>query len=223
MGKAANRDAGLARISSGVQTRARLLSIQLHKGRVSSTKRSRTSSLSKQQSTIVSSSSSSSPPLLTVDSTMKNNGYTSTMKNNGYTSTRRTSFSTLQENARTASHDQLLNGSSSTCDDAKTPFDLPSWRIVRRLDALRATPRLNDEGCDDESFSKRHEKHEKLEKQIVRRDKAWQRENSYRQRLLKLDNPNEFPRLPPILAIEICKKLPKDCIRRSSSSSKIPR
>ncbi|VDM75845.1 unnamed protein product [Strongylus vulgaris] len=46
---------------------------------------------------------------------------------------------------------------------------LPEVRVVGRLTALRCQPRLTDERVDVEAYVKRHEKHEKEEKQILRR------------------------------------------------------
>ncbi|VDL65972.1 unnamed protein product [Nippostrongylus brasiliensis] len=48
-------------------------------------------------------------------------------------------------------------------------------------------PRLSDERVDTEAYIKRHEKCEKEEKQILRRDRIWQNEIRRRSRLLRIE------------------------------------
>ncbi|ETN79719.1 hypothetical protein NECAME_02542 [Necator americanus] len=63
-------------------------------------------------------------------------------------------------------------------------LQLPEVKMVGRLSALRSQPRLTDERVDVDTYVKRHEKLEKEEKQLLRRDRIWQNEVRYRSRLL---------------------------------------
>ncbi|KAL6727599.1 hypothetical protein Aduo_009462 [Ancylostoma duodenale] len=65
-------------------------------------------------------------------------------------------------------------------------LQLPEVKMVGRLSALRCQPRLTDERVDADVYAKRHEKLEKEEKQILRRDRIWQNEVRYRSRLLRI-------------------------------------
>ncbi|KAK5979708.1 hypothetical protein GCK32_016938 [Trichostrongylus colubriformis] len=65
-------------------------------------------------------------------------------------------------------------------------LQLPEVRMVGHLTALRCQPRLTDERVDIEIYVKRHEKLEKEEKQILRRDRIWQNEIRRRSRLLRI-------------------------------------
>ncbi|KAJ1347786.1 hypothetical protein KIN20_002943 [Parelaphostrongylus tenuis] len=65
-------------------------------------------------------------------------------------------------------------------------LQLPEVRMVGRLTALRCQPRLTDEHVETEVFIKRHEKLEKEEKQILRRDRIWQNELRIRSHLLRV-------------------------------------
>ncbi|KJH50243.1 hypothetical protein DICVIV_03607 [Dictyocaulus viviparus] len=57
---------------------------------------------------------------------------------------------------------------------------------VGRVEAMRCHPRLTDERIEIEVFAKRHEKHEKEEKQVLRRDRIWQNELRLRAHLLRV-------------------------------------
>lgn len=87
-------------------------------------------------------------------------------------------------------------------------LELPAYRVLGRMEPLRATPRHNDEICTDDAYLKRHEKYEKQEKSIKRRDRIWQREEQYRLRLMKISK-NKMPSQPKICAIEVVSKKPK--------------
>ncbi|KHN75036.1 hypothetical protein Tcan_12611 [Toxocara canis] len=91
---------------------------------------------------------------------------------------------------------------------AGSRLEIPAFKDVGRLDPLRSTPRLNDEICTDEAYLKRHEKYEKQEKSIKRRDRIWQREEQYRLHLMKISK-DEGPSPPKLLSIEIVPRMPK--------------
>nr|CDJ88313.1 unnamed protein product [Haemonchus contortus] len=87
--------------------------------------------------------------------------------------------------------DPLLNGDDQNTTENAVSFNdkelqLPEVRMVGHLTALRCQPRLTDERVDLELFAKRHEKLEKEEKQILRRDRIWQNEVRRRSRLLRI-------------------------------------
>ncbi|VDL66871.1 unnamed protein product, partial [Nippostrongylus brasiliensis] len=88
-------------------------------------------------------------------------------------------LNTLQSGA-----DQKLENSLLLCDKE---LQVPEVRMVGRLTALRCQPRLSDERVDTEAYIKRHEKCEKEEKQILRRDRIWQNEIRRRSRLLRIE------------------------------------
>ncbi|CAJ0600081.1 unnamed protein product [Cylicocyclus nassatus] len=109
---------------------------------------------------------------------------------------RKVSSPSLKENQYAVAFIPECAPTHSNADDpnvsseAPTIFDkklqLPEVRMVGRLNPLRCQPRLTDEPIDLEAYTKRHEKHEKEEKQILRRDRIWQNEVRYRSRLLRL-------------------------------------
>ncbi|KAK6029646.1 hypothetical protein OSTOST_04241 [Ostertagia ostertagi] len=85
----------------------------------------------------------------------------------------------------------LLKGEEQNRTENSVPFSdkelqLPEVRMVGHLTALRCQPRLSDEPVDLEVYAKRHEKLEKEEKQILRRDRIWQNEVRRRSRLLRI-------------------------------------
>ncbi|EFO22007.2 hypothetical protein LOAG_06478 [Loa loa] len=86
--------------------------------------------------------------------------------------------------------------------------ECPGFRKVPDLEPLRATRRHNAEVCTDETYLKRHEKYEKQEKLIKRRDRIRQREEQYRLRLMKVERPNTSPE-PKIDSIEVVEKKPR--------------
>ncbi|EJW89001.1 hypothetical protein WUBG_00100 [Wuchereria bancrofti] len=95
-----------------------------------------------------------------------------------------------------------------------SPVECPGFRKVHDLEPLRATPRHNIEVCllsqvcTDEAYLKRHEKYEKQEKLVKRRDRIRQREEQYRLRLMKVEKPNASPE-PKIESIEVVEKKPR--------------
>ncbi|CAG9536483.1 unnamed protein product [Cercopithifilaria johnstoni] len=86
--------------------------------------------------------------------------------------------------------------------------ECPGFRKMPDLEPLRATPRHHAEVCTDEAYLKRHEKYEKQEKLIKRRDRIRQREEQYRLRLMKVEKPNTSPE-PKIESIEVVEKKPR--------------
>ncbi|KAK6042087.1 hypothetical protein COOONC_20407 [Cooperia oncophora] len=83
----------------------------------------------------------------------------------------------------------LVNGDEQNTTEKSVngkELQLPEVRMVGHLTALRCQPRLTDERVDLEIYAKRHEKLEKEEKQILRRDRIWQNEVRRRSRLLRI-------------------------------------
>uniref|UniRef100_A0A914WQB1 PEHE domain-containing protein n=1 Tax=Plectus sambesii TaxID=2011161 RepID=A0A914WQB1_9BILA len=125
--------------------------------------------------------------------------------------------------ARSSERDEATASRSSNdplgLNDVPRVVDVPTFRH-KRMEPLRATMRLNEESCDDAVYNKRHEKLERNERQLVRRDRIWQREEYYRQKLLKKnahDSNTEDDQALKITAIHMCKKLPRDVIKRHCS------
>uniref|UniRef100_A0A9J2PU59 PEHE domain-containing protein n=1 Tax=Ascaris lumbricoides TaxID=6252 RepID=A0A9J2PU59_ASCLU len=87
-------------------------------------------------------------------------------------------------------------------------LEIPAFRNVGRMEPLRSTPRLNDEVCTDEAYLKRHEKYERQEKSIKRRDRIWQREEQYRLHLMKIST-DEDPPPPKVQVVEVVSRMPK--------------
>ncbi|VDM97558.1 unnamed protein product [Thelazia callipaeda] len=77
---------------------------------------------------------------------------------------------------RKSKYDGLLGKSFNN----NSRVECPGFRKVPDLEPLRGTPRLSIEFCTDEVYLKRHEKYEKQEKMIKRRDRIRQREEQYR-------------------------------------------
>uniref|UniRef100_A0A0R3RG90 PEHE domain-containing protein n=1 Tax=Elaeophora elaphi TaxID=1147741 RepID=A0A0R3RG90_9BILA len=101
---------------------------------------------------------------------------------------------------------EVVRKPSQTGENSRV--ECPGFRKVPDLEPLRATPRHNAEVCTDEAYLKRHEKYEKQEKLIKRRDRMRQREEQYRLRLMKVEKPNTSPE-PKIESIEVVEKKPR--------------
>ncbi|VDN44579.1 unnamed protein product [Gongylonema pulchrum] len=63
---------------------------------------------------------------------------------------------------------------------AKERFETPGFRVVKELTPLRIDPSLLEEDLSEEAYLKRHEKYERQEKAIKKRDRQRQREEEYR-------------------------------------------
>ncbi|OZC09465.1 hypothetical protein X798_03422 [Onchocerca flexuosa] len=103
-------------------------------------------------------------------------------------------------------YSELLRKSSQSNENSRV--ECPRFRKVPDLEPLRATPRHNVEICTDEAYLKRHEKYEKQEKLIKRRDRIRQREEQYRLHLMKLEKPNASSE-PKIESIEVVERKPR--------------
>lgn len=108
---------------------------------------------------------------------------------------------------------QSSPSSSSKAQEQRSPLELPTFRVVGRMEPLRAMPRHNDERCDDETYLKRHEKYERQEKSIKRRDRQWQREEQYRLRLMKMSK-EDRPTTPKLHVIQVTSSSKKPKTRR---------
>ncbi|KAK6101463.1 PEHE domain family protein [Brugia pahangi] len=103
-------------------------------------------------------------------------------------------------------YSELVRKPSQPSENSRV--ECPGFRKVHDLEPLRATPRHNIEVCTDEAYLKRHEKYEKQEKLVKRRDRIRQREEQYRLRLMKVEKSNASPE-PKIESIEVVEKKPR--------------
>ncbi|KAM3723325.1 CWF19-like protein [Dirofilaria immitis] len=103
-------------------------------------------------------------------------------------------------------YNELLRKPSQSSENSRV--ECPGFRRVPDLEPLRATPRYNIEVCTDKAYLKRHEKYEKQEKLIKRRDRIRQREEQYRLHLMKVEKPSASCK-PKIESIEVVEKKPR--------------
>ncbi|MFH4978901.1 hypothetical protein AB6A40_005610 [Gnathostoma spinigerum] len=108
------------------------------------------------------------------------------------------------------SSDSSQGDSKDVCllPSASRNLELPGYRQISRPVPLRITPRHINELTSCDVYLKRHEKLDKLEKMIQKRDRKWQRAEEYRLHLLKISQSEKSPD-PQFTGIKIVPKMPK--------------